>query len=541
MSELNSEILNWVLVAKGALLGHPFEGNQWTVNSNTSNPGGVSFGTATAIATKPSGGHAEAAAHLRSIATEAKKYDWNSPKTSKRLKTDVLGRQVNEHYNESKTGAVRRQNYGIGRVAQELAQKIEGDTSKPLSQHLAETHDQADQYRNDATFNSMVDNYDTARHFREAAQNLDDLADSVASNVNVAKGAPVGHPFEGNQWTSLGEKAKALGAVAKGLKSTSSPAEILAVAKMHRDIAGQHSVAAGQNEELPSLTSPDEIGRDRYNALRSESASEMGKHDAASYLHGKSANAFEIAASLRSGNPKASARALKAAQEISKQAVEASQKPTSHPVGDPEFAQHEENITNSDLAELGKAVFTKGGPLKPLPPRTDWRYWGQANAKKVLEQHTGSGSQVGHPFRGNQYTKSVGEIAKGDALGHPFHGNQYTGGNAGAHFDNFRPMDPQQTIAQIGKMNILGISGGRVNSLKNSHGETVGINLPVSRGYGVNVLLHPNDTYTVQRTFTRSGVTKIKGQEEGVHAEEIGDTAYRAGMYVNVPFGNHTP
>lgn len=484
----------------------------------------------------------------------------------------------------------------------------------------------------------------------------------------------------------------------------------------------------------------------------------MGNHDAASYLHNRAADFLETAAHLiAGGNPEAGANALKYAKDASKQAIEASQQPTSHPVGDPEFAQHEEKIMNADLAELGKAVFTKYGPPAPLPTKPDWRSWGsqrisdskmspeqherlgdarlsqaqylqkkerelrtagrhdeanrvhkdatrsfeeasrryglagnsekQANAKKVLEQHTGSGSQMGHPFHGNQYTKSVSEIAKGgpgsgprphggsplylngrpmldrtvsygstykktwgdrnntpealseitakdhasdwnqmpmtdtaakimeaemrhpdtekailgksemtndersadaipkwlvqsatpqdlDALtdnnfhssvryiesqrpdllqksigeiaknnqsGHPFYGNQYTGGNAGAHFDGFRPMDAQQTIAQIGKMNILGISGGRVNALKNSHGETVGINLPVSRGYGVNVLLHPDDTYTVQRTFTRSGVTKIKGQEEGVHAEEIGDTTYRAGMYVNVPFGAHNP
>lgn len=135
--------------------------------------------------------------------------------------------------------------------------------------------------------------------------------------------------------------------------------------------------------------------------------------------------------------------------------------------------------------------------------------------------------------------KSVSEITKGDTPGHEFHGNQYTGGNAGAHFDGFRPMDPSQTLAQIGKMNILGISGGRVENLHNSDGEIVGVRLPVSKGYAVNVLLHPNDTYTVQRTFTRSGTTTIKGQEDGVYAHEVGDASYRAGMYVNVPFGAH--
>lgn len=30
MSDLNSEIINWVKIAKGDLPGHPFHGNQWT-------------------------------------------------------------------------------------------------------------------------------------------------------------------------------------------------------------------------------------------------------------------------------------------------------------------------------------------------------------------------------------------------------------------------------------------------------------------------------------------------------------------------------
>jgi hypothetical protein len=139
----------------------------------------------------------------------------------------------------------------------------------------------------------------------------------------------------------------------------------------------------------------------------------------------------------------------------------------------------------------------------------------------------------------------AGEILKGGPgsgaqPGHAFNGNQYSGGTQGAHFDGFRSMDPKQTVAQIGKMNILGISGGRVNTLRDSNGEAVGVQLPVSHGYGVNVLLHPNDTYTVQRTFTRSGTTSIKGQEEGVYADQVGDAAYRAGMYQNVEFGGHS-
>ena len=67
----------------------------------------------------------------------------------------------------------------------------------------------------------------------------------------------------------------------------------------------------------------------------------------------------------------------------------------------------------------------------------------------------------------------------------------------------------------------------------------MGIKLPVSNGYAVNVLLHPNDTYTVQRTFTRSGVTKIKGQLDGVYAEDVGEQAYQASSFRSNDFGGH--
>ena len=130
-------------------------------------------------------------------------------------------------------------------------------------------------------------------------------------------------------------------------------------------------------------------------------------------------------------------------------------------------------------------------------------------------------------------------ITKGDLKGHEFHGNQWTDNESGKIFDNYRPADINQTVGQIGKHNIAAISGGRVNPLRNTDGEAVGLHLPVSNGYGVNVLLHPNDTYTVQRVFTRSGVTKVKGQVDGVYAEDVGEQAYQAGMFRSNDFGGH--
>jgi len=204
-----------------------------------------------------------------------------------------------------------------------------------------------------------------------------------------------------------------------------------------------------------------------------------------------------------------------------------------------------------------QTLIAKGGPIEPENRRPgSWREIEAISRQRLAARRRASaekkdgeskatgehtvGDFPGHPFRGNQYTKSVDDVVeKGDVQGHPFHGNQWTSGESGKIFDNYRPCDINQTISQIGKMNILGISGGRVNPLRNTAGEPVGVHLPVGKGYGVNVLLHPNDTYTVQRVTTRAGVVKIKGQEDGIYAEDLGDTAYRAGMYVNVPFGDH--
>lgn len=83
----------------------------------------------------------------------------------------------------------------------------------------------------------------------------------------------------------------------------------------------------------------------------------------------------------------------------------------------------------------------------------------------------------------------------------------------------------REMVRQIGNGNIFSISGGRVTGLVD------GIELPVSNGYRVRVRLAANDTYTVQRIFTRSGVDRIKGEKHDVFADEVGEQAYRAGMF----------
>jgi kynurenine formamidase len=98
-----------------------------------------------------------------------------------------------------------------------------------------------------------------------------------------------------------------------------------------------------------------------------------------------------------------------------------------------------------------------------------------------------------------------------------------------------RPFDENELIAQIGKMNIFAISGGRVGVIV-ENGETVAIEMPVSQGYWVVISLGWDDTWTVTRQYVRKGVVTDKGTLEGVYADQVGEIAYQASCYKNVEF-----
>ena len=95
----------------------------------------------------------------------------------------------------------------------------------------------------------------------------------------------------------------------------------------------------------------------------------------------------------------------------------------------------------------------------------------------------------------------------------------------------YRECDPNTLAAQIGRMNILAISGGRVQV------RPTGITLPVSNGYRVTVDLAADDTYTVTRIFVRGRNTWVKGQMTDVYCDEVGEVAYQASCFRNGEFG----
>lgn len=87
---------------------------------------------------------------------------------------------------------------------------------------------------------------------------------------------------------------------------------------------------------------------------------------------------------------------------------------------------------------------------------------------------------------------------------------------------------------QIGRMNILAISGGRVKRT----GYTT-LTLPVGSGYSVEVeYVEGRDLYSVRRVFSRGTKRWIKGEVTHVYAEDLGETAYLASCFVNVDFGS---
>ena len=99
-------------------------------------------------------------------------------------------------------------------------------------------------------------------------------------------------------------------------------------------------------------------------------------------------------------------------------------------------------------------------------------------------------------------------------------------------------MNVQETLRQIGRMNVLAISGGRwlYDSILNCETDIL---LPVSSGYRVRVHLAPNDTYTVTREMKRGAKLFVKGTQDNVYCDELGEVCYQASCYKSNDFGGH--
>jgi len=96
-----------------------------------------------------------------------------------------------------------------------------------------------------------------------------------------------------------------------------------------------------------------------------------------------------------------------------------------------------------------------------------------------------------------------------------------------AEIDKGRPLDANELVAQIGKMNYFAISGGRGIKGQSS------LLMPVHAGYWVTVTLDPSDTYTVRRIFCRAGKVFVKHEWTDVYCDEVGDVAYLASCHLD--------
>src|SRR5437667_4466771 len=77
----------------------------------------------------------------------------------------------------------------------------------------------------------------------------------------------------------------------------------------------------------------------------------------------------------------------------------------------------------------------------------------------------------------------------------------------------------REILRQIGRMNVLAISGGRVTGLPD------GVELPVDCGYRVRVRLTPADYYRVERVFVRGGKEFEKGHMDDIDCEQVANAA----------------
>ena len=101
-----------------------------------------------------------------------------------------------------------------------------------------------------------------------------------------------------------------------------------------------------------------------------------------------------------------------------------------------------------------------------------------------------------------------------------------------------REMDPQVTLAQVGRMNLMAISGFRWAVVPVEGERYDDVVLPVSSGYRVRISLRGDDTYTVTREMVRGDKLFVKGVQPYVYCEEVGEVAYQASSYKSNDFGD---
>ena len=83
----------------------------------------------------------------------------------------------------------------------------------------------------------------------------------------------------------------------------------------------------------------------------------------------------------------------------------------------------------------------------------------------------------------------------------------------------------REMVAQIDRMTLCAISGGRVKPIE------CGIELPVGSGYSVRIELTALDYYEVSRVFKRGAKEFVKGVRSDVDCFQLSEAAYFASCF----------
>lgn len=101
---------------------------------------------------------------------------------------------------------------------------------------------------------------------------------------------------------------------------------------------------------------------------------------------------------------------------------------------------------------------------------------------------------------------------------------------------NARPCDAKEIAQQVGKWNILAISGGRLHAITNDEGEVVGLRMPINGTRRVDIVLDWNDTYIVRRVRkvvrgANRGHETVETEFSDIYCDEVGEVAYKASCW----------
>jgi len=113
--------------------------------------------------------------------------------------------------------------------------------------------------------------------------------------------------------------------------------------------------------------------------------------------------------------------------------------------------------------------------------------------------------------------------------------------NAGSHnivslVREGRPCDHRVIAQQIGRINILGVSGGRVGKFTTTDGDEVGLFLPIDTARRVEVVLDWMDTYIVSRVRyivrgANAGQEIVEDTQSDIYCDGVGEAVYQASCW----------